>query len=242
MWYSPSATRVYTGHAYMVITSFRVLCIWHLLVPLPLSSLSLFLSFVSLDILSLSLSLSLCPPKALHTWWALYSSPSDKLLFVTESNNCQTAPWMWWLSLQVEKKHADIEMLSPARFVCNLPQLNQWRPCALCHGIQNSMEAILACHRALSTHRWQNDCTGWQNGVNDDVCALAPSTWCKLTFSNKWISIGGMVQTSKTDHFLNWRHFGLHWRISLILVWLESSWLQLSGDVLRLLIACRVFE
>ena len=51
-----------------------------------------------------------------------------------------------------------------------------------------------------------------------------------------------MVQTSKTDHFLSWRHFVLHWRISLFLVWLESSWLQLPGDVLRLLIVCRVCE
>ena len=29
----------------------------------------------------------------------------------------------------------------------------QWGPCALCYGIQNSMEAILACNPALSTER-----------------------------------------------------------------------------------------
>ena len=27
----------------------------------------------------------------------------------------------------------------------------EWGLCTLCHGIQNSMEAILACHPALST-------------------------------------------------------------------------------------------
>ena len=42
--------------------------------------------------------------------------------------------------------------------------------CALRHGIRISMEAILACHRALS----ENDWTGWQNGVDDDVCAQTP--------------------------------------------------------------------
>ena len=42
--------------------------------------------------------------------------------------------------------------------------------------------------------------------------------------------------------YLNWRHFGLHWRIALIFIWLESSWRQLPGDALRLLIACRAFE
>ena len=37
---------------------------------------------------------------------------------------------------------------------------------ALRHGIQNPMEAILACHPAYRT--------GWQNGVKDDVFAQAP--------------------------------------------------------------------
>ena len=49
-------------------------------------------------------------------------------------------------------------------------------------------------------------------------------------------------EPARLTTFLNWRHFGLHWRISLILILLESSWLQLPGDALRLLIACRAFE
>ena len=51
-----------------------------------------------------------------------------------------------------------------------------------------------------------------------------------------------LCKPARLTTFLNWRHFGIHRRISLILVWLESSWLQLPGDVLRLLIACRAFE
>ena len=43
--------------------------------------------------------------------------------------------------------------------------------CALRHGIQDSKEAILAYHSALSP---QNDRTAWQKGVNDDVFAQAP--------------------------------------------------------------------
>ena len=51
-----------------------------------------------------------------------------------------------------------------------------------------------------------------------------------------------MGQTSKTGQFVKSAPFGLRWRISLILVWLESYWLQLHRDVFRLLIACRAFE
>ena len=55
-------------------------------------------------------------------------------------------------------------------------------------------------------------------------------------------SVHVWCEPARLTTFLNWRHFGLHWRISLILIWLESSWLQLPGDALRLLIACRAFE
>ena len=47
----------------------------------------------------------------------------------------------------------------------------QWGQGGLCHGIQKcTIEAILACHPAYP----QNDWTGWQNGVNDDVRAHRP--------------------------------------------------------------------
>ena len=47
---------------------------------------------------------------------------------------------------------------------------NQWGPCALHHWIQNSMEAILTCHPAVSTE-WL---AGWQFRVYYDVCARSP--------------------------------------------------------------------
>ena len=46
----------------------------------------------------------------------------------------------------------------------------QWGPCALHHLIQSSMEAILACHPAVSTE-WL---AGWQIPVYYDVCAPPP--------------------------------------------------------------------
>ena len=45
----------------------------------------------------------------------------------------------------------------------------QYGPCALRHGIEVLMEAILACHPALSTE-WL---AGWQNCVYYDTCAQA---------------------------------------------------------------------
>ena len=53
----------------------------------------------------------------------------------------------------------------------------QWGLYALRHGIQNSMEAILACHSSIQ----KNDLTGWQNGVNCDVFAQATFTDCIFT-------------------------------------------------------------
>ena len=47
----------------------------------------------------------------------------------------------------------------------------QWGLCALRHCIQSSMEAILACHPALSIE-WL---AGWQIPVYYDVCAQPPS-------------------------------------------------------------------
>ena len=47
---------------------------------------------------------------------------------------------------------------------------------------------------------------------------------------------------ARLTNFLNWRHSGLCWWISLMLVWLESSWLQLHGEGLRLLLVCGAFE
>ena len=46
----------------------------------------------------------------------------------------------------------------------------EWGPCALHHWIQSSMEAILACHPAVSTE-WL---AGWQFPVYYDVCARPP--------------------------------------------------------------------
>ena len=51
------------------------------------------------------------------------------------------------------------------------PWYPQWGLCALRHGIQISMEAILACHPARSTE-WL---AGWQIRVNYDVFTQAPS-------------------------------------------------------------------
>ena len=52
----------------------------------------------------------------------------------------------------------------------NTAEQNQWAMCTLHHGIQYSMEAILACHPALSTG-W----VGWlANRVNYDMFAPAP--------------------------------------------------------------------
>ena len=42
---------------------------------------------------------------------------------------------------------------------------SQWRPCALRHGIENSMEAILACSPALSAELL----AGWSLRVNHDI-------------------------------------------------------------------------
>ena len=46
----------------------------------------------------------------------------------------------------------------------------RWGPCALRHWIQSSMEAILACHPAVSTE-WL---AGWQFTVYYDVCVRPP--------------------------------------------------------------------
>ena len=56
------------------------------------------------------------------------------------------------------------------------------------------------------------------------------------------LSVDLWCKPARLTTFLNWRHFGLRWWISLILVSLGSSWLRLPGDVLRLLTACRAFE
>ena len=47
--------------------------------------------------------------------------------------------------------------------------MTQWGPCALCHV---SEVQGMPFWPATYLHR-QNDWTGWQNGVNDDVCAQA---------------------------------------------------------------------
>ena len=49
----------------------------------------------------------------------------------------------------------------------------KWRPLASHCGIQNSMEAILACRTQLYAH---NDWAGWLLGVNSDDCAQSPIT------------------------------------------------------------------
>ena len=54
-------------------------------------------------------------------------------------------------------------MVSKTRGCCVLPKTQ--------HPFQNSMEAILTCHPALSP---QNDWTGWQFRVNDDICPQTP--------------------------------------------------------------------
>ena len=47
--------------------------------------------------------------------------------------------------------------------------LREWGPCSFRHGIQNSMETILACHPALSTE-WL---PFWQLCVDYDICSQA---------------------------------------------------------------------
>ena len=63
-------------------------------------------------------------------------------------------------------------LLSMGCFCMQSPQtwILQWGPCALHHWIQSSMEAILACHPAVSTE-WL---AGWQFPVYYDVCARPP--------------------------------------------------------------------
>ena len=65
------------------------------------------------------------------------------------------------------------------------------------------------CQRSEHTYRYR--------GIAVMIGAPVPGTvklWCK---------------PARLTTFLNLRHFVLHWRISLILVWLESSWLQFTG-------------
>ena len=83
-----------------------------------------------------------------------------------------------------------------------LASFKQWRPCALHHGVQNAMEAMLPCHRQLDP---QNVWTGWQFHANY-VCSLAPLlprgtlTW--LTVSSSDFLILFLLQCSCA--FLCW--------------------------------------
>ena len=68
---------------------------------------------------------------------------------------------------------------------------NWGRAGTLWHCIQNSMEAMLACHSALPT-KWLDWVHGWQKGVSYGVCAQASLwsssfiSWKELADKPKW--------------------------------------------------------
>ena len=78
------------------------------------------------------------------------------------------------LLFSIHSQSKQLSFIAYRRTLNEIPffgQVKCW-PCALRHGIQNSMEAMLACHPALPLLFPQNDWTGWKNGVKR--CAHAP--------------------------------------------------------------------
>ena len=73
----------------------------------------------------------------------------------------------------------------------------KWGTCVFHHWIQSSMEAILACHPAVSTE-WLNDWTGWQFPVYYDVCARPPLQSCGLQ-THSFVKTGHFWQPCRSE-------------------------------------------
>ena len=82
----------------------------------------------------------------------------------------------------------------------------QWGVCWLRHGIQNSMEAILACRPALSRD-WLD---GWQNRVNYDEFAQAPSCQCCSLALFDWTDFVLCLCWGRNANICNFTNF--RWR------------------------------
>ena len=77
---------------------------------------------------------------------------------------------------------------------------DEWGPCALCHGIRDAIDAILACHPS-SVHKMTG--LGGKKSVNDDVCAQSPILLILVLFVAKCTSLFPPVDLIQITVF-NW--------------------------------------